>query len=159
MTECMSCQLMRRRDAGEAPPWDSIFRSEYWDLAHAYNTSVLGWMVLIARRHIEALDELTVAEAADLGALIREASLALKRQTDCRKTYVMQFAESADHPHVHFHIVPRMAQQAPDDIAYRVMRHLGVPLRDRCAEAEMNRLALAMRAQLQSMRQPLGGSA
>jgi diadenosine tetraphosphate (Ap4A) HIT family hydrolase len=144
---------MSARDKGEAPPWDSIYRSEFWDLVHAYNTSYLGWLVLVLRRHIEALDEMTFAEAADLGSLIREVSQALKRQTDCQKTYVMQFAESADHPHVHFHIVPRRPDQAPEDIAYRIMRQLGVPLQERCDEAEMNALALAIRAQLESMRQ------
>ena len=153
MTECMSCALMQKRDAGEAPPWDSIYRSEYWDAVHAYNTSCLGWLVLVARRHIEALDELTFAEAVDLGALLRELSLALKKHTGCQKTYIMQFAESDEHPHVHFHIVPRMPDQAPDDIAYRVMRHLGVPLDERCSEDDMNALALAIRGQLEALRQ------
>ncbi|MCY4464040.1 MAG: HIT family protein [Chloroflexi bacterium] len=153
MTECMSCVLLRKRDEGEAPPWDSIYRSSYWDVAHAYNTSLLGWLVLIVRRHMQSLNELTIAEAADLGALLREVSQALKRHTGCQKTYIMQFAESADHPHVHFHIVPRMPDQAPDDIAYRVMRRLGVPLAERCDETEMNALALAIRGELESMRQ------
>ncbi|MCY3833413.1 MAG: HIT family protein [Chloroflexi bacterium] len=152
MTDCLSCQRIHERDTGEAPVWDSIYRSQFWDLAHAYNTSYLGWLVLIARRHIEALDELSAAEAADLGSLLREVSLALKRQTGCRKTYIMQFAESRDHPHVHFHIVPRMPDQAPEDIAYRVMRHLGAPMRERCDERDMNAMALAIRQQLSSMR-------
>ena len=43
MTECMSCALLRKRDEGEAPQWDSIYRRSYWDVVHAYNTSVLGW--------------------------------------------------------------------------------------------------------------------
>ena len=152
MSDCLSCRLTRRRDAGEAPLWDSIYRSEHWDLVHAYDTSWLGWLVLVARRHIEALDEMTPAEAADLGALIRQASRALKRHAGCQKTYVMQFAESADHPHAHFHIVPRMPQQAPDDIAYRVMRRLGVPLSERCGEDEMNALAHLIRSHLELAR-------
>lgn len=152
MIKCMSCELMQKRDADEAPPWDSIYRSAYWDVVHAYNTSYFGWLVLVARRHIEALDELTFAEAADLGALLREASQALKQHTGCQKTYVMQFAESADHPHVHFHVVPRMPDQAPEDLAFRVMRHLGVPMSERCSEDDMNALALAIRGRLNSMR-------
>ena len=103
MPECLRCQLIRKRNEGDAPSWDNIYRSDYWDVVHAYNTSYLGWLVLVSRRHFEALDAMTFAEAADLGALIREVSLALKRHTGCQKTYVMQFAESADHPHVHFH--------------------------------------------------------
>ena len=152
MSTCKSCQLIRERDRGAAPPWDNIYRSERWDLAHAYDTSYLGWLVLIARRHIEALDEMTPAEATELGALLREVSLALKRQTGCQKIYIMQFAESAEHPHAHFHIVPRFAKQAPEDLAYRVMRRLGVSLSQRCDEAEMNQLALAIRHQLETMR-------
>ena len=153
MSTCKSCQLIRRRDSGATPPWDKIYRSRHWDLVHAYNTSYLGWLVLIVRRHIEALDEMTPPEAAELGALLRDVALALKQQTGCQKTYVMQFAESSDHPHVHFHIVPRMPDQAPEDLAYRVMRRLGVPLTERCAEADMNQLALAIRQRLESMRQ------
>ena len=143
---------MRQRDGGAAPPWDNIYRSAHWDLVHAYNTSYLGWLVLIVRRHIAALDEMTTEESAELGALLRRVSLALKRQTGCQKTYVMQFAESSDHPHVHFHIVPRMPDQAPEDLAYRVMRRLGVPLNERCAELDMNDFALAIRRQLESLR-------
>ena len=153
MGDCLSCRLLRKRDQGEAPPWDSIYRSDYWDVVHAYNTSYLGWLVLIARRHIEALDELTFAESADLGALLREVSQALNAHIGCQKTYVMQFAESEQHPHVHFHIVPRMPDQAPDDIAYRVMRHLGVPVNERCSEDDMNTLALDIRGQLETLRQ------
>ena len=152
MSTCLSCKLIRQRDSGAAPPWDSIYRSDCWDLVHAYNTSLLGWMVLIVRRHIEALDEMTPSEATELGALLRQVSQALKQQPGCQKTYVMQFAESADHPHVHFHIVPRWADQAPEDLAYRVMRRLGVPLPERCDDAAMNQLALALREQLESMR-------
>lgn len=37
--------------------------------------------------------------------------MALRDVTDCLKTYVIQFAEAAEHPHVHFNIVPRMADQ------------------------------------------------
>ncbi|MYD08605.1 MAG: HIT family protein [Chloroflexi bacterium] len=152
MDTCKSCQLVRRRDDGVAPPWDSIYRGQYWDLAHAYNTSYLGWLVLVSRRHIEALDAMTAAEATELGALLREVSLALKKCTGCEKTYIMQFAESKEHPHVHFHIVPRMPGQAPEDLAYRVMRRLGVPLSEQCSEAEMTQLAMALRERLPSLR-------
>ena len=148
MVTCMSCQLMSRRDKGLAPPWDSIYRGQFWDLAHAYNTSLPGWLVLIVRRHIEALHELTPAEAT---ALLRDVSLSLKHCIGCQKTYIMQFAESKAHPHVHFHIVPRMLDQAPEDLAYRVMRRLGVPLPERCGEDQLNQLARCIRARLDKL--------
>ena len=117
MPNCKSCERLAYRDRGRAPLWDSIYRGNNWDVVHAYNTSYLGWLVLVLRRHAEAIDELRADEAEELGTLLRRVSLALKQQLGCSKTYVMQFAESADHPHVHFHVVARMPEQAPEDRA------------------------------------------
>ncbi len=148
MRQCHSCERIIERDNGNAPPWDSIYRGDHWDLAHAYNTSWQGWLVLILRRHAEAIADLRPDEALELGALLRQVSQALRNQTGCSKTYVMQFAESANHPNVHFHVVPRMPEQAPADISYHVLRHLGVPLHERRSESEMNAFAYALRGQL-----------
>ena len=104
-TPCLTCDLVRRRDRGDAPPWDSIVRTAHWDVVHSYNTSLPGWLVLVARRHITAIDELTDEEAAELGVLLRRASAALREVTGCVKTYVCQFAEQAEHPHVHLSLI------------------------------------------------------
>ncbi|MAT98493.1 MAG: hypothetical protein CL608_15215 [Anaerolineaceae bacterium] len=65
--------------------WDNIFRTQYWDVVHSYNTGLPGWLVLVARRHIAAIDEMSEAEAAELGNLLRQVSLSLKQVTGCRK--------------------------------------------------------------------------
>jgi diadenosine tetraphosphate (Ap4A) HIT family hydrolase len=114
VTSCKSCDLIARRDAGEAPFWDCIHRTEHWDLVHKFDTTLPGWLVLVLRRHIDAIDEMTASEARELGILIRQASIALKDVVGCAKTYVIQFAEHAEHPHVHFHIIPRMADMPAD---------------------------------------------
>ncbi|MCY3781571.1 MAG: HIT family protein [Chloroflexi bacterium] len=152
MSACKSCERLANRDRGEAALWDNIYRSAYWDVVHAYNSSYLGWLVLVLRRHAEAIDELTADEAGELGNLLRRVSLALKQQLGCSKTYVMQFAESAEHPHVHFHVVARMPEQAPEDRAYRIFRHLGVPLAQRCGEEELNQLARGLKAYLDTLK-------
>jgi hypothetical protein len=54
MTNCYTCQLTAQRDAGTAPFWDSIHRTAHWDVVHSYNTSLLGWIVLVARTHRDA---------------------------------------------------------------------------------------------------------
>ena len=59
-TSCFVCDLVQRRDRAEAPVWDSILRTEHWDLVHSFDASLLGWLVLIARRHIESMADLTV---------------------------------------------------------------------------------------------------
>ncbi|MEJ2747281.1 MAG: HIT family protein [Anaerolineae bacterium] len=148
MTRCYTCELTARRHAGQAPLWDDIYHTAHWDVAHAYNTALPGWLVLVARRHIEALDELTEAEAIELGLLIRHVSAALKAATGCRKTYVVQFAEAAEHPHVHVHIIPRMADQPEDRRGPQIFAYLGVPEEARVHEAMMNEIAAKVRHSL-----------
>jgi|GEM_PF-4415945 len=60
--QCTTCDLLKRRDADAAPLWDSIYRTEGFDIVHAFGVSLPGWMVLVARRHIAAIDELTVGK-------------------------------------------------------------------------------------------------
>lgn len=145
---CITCELTRRRNAGDAPPWDSIHRAQFWDVAHSFNTSLLGWLVVIARRHIEAVDQMTAPEAAELGDLIRRTSIALKQGTGCARTYVAQFAEAQGHHHVHFHVIPRMPGQ-PDDLrGPNIFKCLGVPADQRVTEAAMNDLAAKIRQSL-----------
>lgn len=142
---CVTCQMLARRDRDDAPLWDSIHRALHWDVAHSYNTSLPGWLVLVARRHIEAIDELTDAEAAELGVLLRRTSAALREVTGCVKTYVCQFAEQAEHPHVHFHVIPRLADQPDDRRGPRVFAYLGVPDEARVSEERMNAIAAEVR--------------
>lgn len=146
----MTCEMVERRSAGKAPLWDCICQTPYWDVAHAYNSALAGWLVLVIRRHITSLDELTEAEALQLGDLIRRCSKALKVTTGCVKTYVVQFAEQVEHPHVHFHIVPRMADQPEDRKGPNIFGYLGVSEAERVSEAEMNTLAERIRKELLS---------
>lgn len=148
MTECLTCALVARRDAGTAPVWDSIVRTQYWDVVHSYNTSLLGWIVLVIRRHIEAVDEMTEDEAVELGKLMRHVSIILKTETGCTKTYVVQFAEAKEHPHVHFHIIPRMPDQPDEYKGPGIFKRLGVPEAERVDEAAMTALSLRVRQKL-----------
>ena len=142
---CLTCDLVRRRDAGAAPLWDSIHRTTHWDLVHSYNTSLPGWLVLVARRHVVAIDALSDEEAAELGVLLRRVSAALRDVTGCAKTYVVQFAEQAEHPHVHFHVIPRLADQPAERRGPGVFGYLGVAETERVGEERMNAIAAEVR--------------
>ena len=142
---CLTCELVRRRDEGHAPLWDNIYRTDFWDVVHSYNTSLPSWLVLIVRRHIEAIDELTADEAAELGLLLQRASAALREVGGCAKTYVVQFAEAAEHPHVHFHVIPRMADQPEERRSLGIFGYLRVPEEQRVSEDGMNRIAVQIR--------------
>ncbi len=149
MADCYTCELVAKRDSGEAPLWDSIVRTDHWDLCHAYNTRLLGWMVLVSRRHLTALHEMNSAEAAELGTLMHQTSVALQHAVGCTKTYVMQFAEHPLHPHVHFHVVPRMPDQPAELNSTRVFGYMTDDLSERVSEAEMNRVSAEIRNHLQ----------
>jgi diadenosine tetraphosphate (Ap4A) HIT family hydrolase len=150
MKTCKTCELIARRNAGVAPLWDCIYQTSYWDVAHSYDTALPGWLVLVVRRHITAVDELTDAEAIELGQLIRRASIALKEVTGCIKTYVIQFAEGENHPHVHFHIVPRMVDQPEERNSTLIFGYLGVPEAERVSEDVMNTIAIKVQGILQA---------
>lgn len=148
MFECGTCERVQQRDEGTAPLWDSIIRSDQWDVVHAYDTSLLGWIVLVPRRHMEAVDELTESEGHELADLLRNVSSFLKRSLGCTKTYIMQFAEHPLHPHVHFHVVPRMPGIPKENMGANVFHYLGVDDESRVPEDEMNRLADQLRQEL-----------
>lgn len=147
-TTCLTCQLLAARATGARPLWDNIYRAEYWDVVHCNSTSWLGWMVLVVRRHITAVADMTEHEAIELGQLQRRVSVALQHATGCAKTYVVQFAEHPQHPHVHFHVIPVMADTPQDQRALNVFKHLGVPEAQRVSEAEMNRMAAQIKQDL-----------
>jgi diadenosine tetraphosphate (Ap4A) HIT family hydrolase len=75
---------------------------------------VVGWLVLVLRRHARALHELTADEAVALGRWLPAVTAALHDATGCELEYVMQFAEGDRFQHVHFHIVAR-AHDWPDE--------------------------------------------
>jgi len=151
MSYCKTCRLTAVRDSGQAPPWDCIYRTTYWDVVHAYNTTLAGWLVLVARRHVAAVAELTPEEAAELGTLMRRVSLALKEVTGCQKTYVVQFAEHPEHPHVHVHVIPRLAILPEEKRGPGIFAYLGVPEEERVSETVMNGIAEQVRHVLESM--------
>ncbi|MDX2004447.1 MAG: hypothetical protein SFU83_04140 [Meiothermus sp.] len=49
----------------------------------------------------------------------------MQKVTGATKTYMMQFAESAEHPYVHFHIVPRMPEMPTDRRGPGSMKYIG----------------------------------
>jgi diadenosine tetraphosphate (Ap4A) HIT family hydrolase len=101
--ECVSCANNARVDL---PARERIYLGPRWRAAHAFGTSLPGWLVLVPRHHTVALDDLTADEAADLGPLLRAVSSALRDVVRCRKTYVALFAEAEGFQHIHFHITP-----------------------------------------------------
>jgi diadenosine tetraphosphate (Ap4A) HIT family hydrolase len=146
MMDCYACRNNDRLD--QLPPRERIAADQHWRVAHAFNSTLPGWLVLVPRRHVTTIAELTDDEAAALGTWQVRLSRALHEVTGCVKTYVMQFAEQEGFAHVHFHVVPRMPDLPVDRRGPGIFRYLDPPPGERLREAQRDNLALAVRAAL-----------
>lgn len=120
---CFSCENTARFE--DLPPRERIASDEHWRVAHAVGTGLPGWLVLLPRRHVLTIADLTDAEAAGLGYWQVLLSRALHAVTGCPKTYVVQFAEAEGFGHVHFHVIPRPADLPADRRGPNVFGFLG----------------------------------
>lgn len=100
---CHTCRSL----AGKARirPGPPIYEGRYWVVEHAYPCAMRGWLVIVLRRHAEALHDLTADEWAEWGDLQRRAVRALVAETGCAKEYLALFAEKPGFRHLHQHVV------------------------------------------------------
>ncbi|MEU4472436.1 HIT family protein [Micromonospora sp. NPDC023888] len=144
--DCYTCQ--NNQQIGTLPPRELVASDEHWRIAHAFDTALPGWLILVPRRHVVSIADLTAAEAASLGTWQVRLSRALRTVTGCLKTYVVQFAEKEGFAHVHFHVVPRMPDLPDDRRGPRIFTYLAASENQRVNEQQQDDLAAALRRQL-----------
>ena len=144
----MECQTCAIGEAEAHTPRGSIVTTTHWRAVHAFNTSLPGWLVLVAREHVTALDALDAEGHAELGTLLGQLSQALRTLTGCETTYVMQFSETPGHHHLHVHLVPRMPDQPEDRRGTKVFGYVDVPEDQQIPAGERDRIGLAIRSTL-----------
>jgi diadenosine tetraphosphate (Ap4A) HIT family hydrolase len=100
--ECWTC----RSNTGEKriSPGPTIFEGQYWFVEHAYPVKVIGWLVIVLKRHAEALHELNVEEFVELAQIQAKLIPLLHEELHCEKEYVSCYAEMEHFRHIHFHI-------------------------------------------------------
>ncbi len=125
MSICLSC--LSNTGERRISPGPTIHAGQFWLVEHAYPTSLLGWTVIVLRRHAEALHELTEAEFAELARVQRAVAQALRTAFGCAKEYSVCYAEVPGFEHVHFHMVPRAAGLPPSQRGGAVFNHLKSP--------------------------------
>ncbi len=142
--DCFACRT--EADAGGLPLRERISSDKHWRVAHALGTALPGWLVLVPRRHVVTLADLTDAEAASLGRWQVELSRALREVIGCERTYIAQFAEKEGFSHVHFHVVPRSAGLPPSHRGPSVFRYLACPPEEHVSIKDVDALALSLRS-------------
>src|SRR5579863_8262585 len=103
--ECLSCRSI----SGEKriSPGPVIYEGTYWLVDHAYPTSHLGWLVIVLKRHAEALHELSRAEFAELAEIQYKLAQVMGKNPHVEKEYIACFGEVPGFNHIHVHFVPR----------------------------------------------------
>lgn len=140
---CYPCDQMA---AADRPPREDVLHTAHWQVVHAFNSTLPGWLVLLPTSHTATFAELTPAAADEVGGLVRSLSVALEAVTGCVKTYLMQFSEAEGFSHLHLHLVPRPADLPDDARGPRVFRYLTDDRELWLTEAQRDAVALAVRA-------------
>lgn len=110
--ECWSC--MSNSGEKRISPGDPIFEGQFWLVEHIYPTALKGWLVIVLKRHAEALHELSVDEFVELGLLQAKLTRLLFEVLNCEKEYISCFAEKDHFNHIHFHVFARPSDR--DDL-------------------------------------------
>lgn len=97
MTEaCVLCErLGLDRSAGG---W--IVRTQLWAVCPHPALQAPGWFCLTPTRHVESFAGLTNAEAAELGARLRELDSALRAVTDAEYSHAYSLGANVRHLHI-----------------------------------------------------------
>lgn len=120
---CHGCDQEANFDC--LPPGELIAHDRHWRVVHAFNSGLLGWLVLTTRRHVLELADLNDAESATLGAWQVQLARALGEELGTSKTYVAEFGEVPGY-HLHFHVIPRPHDLDPAMLGPGVFGHLGI---------------------------------
>lgn len=105
--ECWTC----KSNSGEKriSPGPTIYEGKYWFVEHAYPVKMIGWMVIVLKRHAEALHELTSEEFVELGGLQARLIHLLHQEMHCEKEYISCYAEMEHFRHIHIHVFAKPA--------------------------------------------------
>ncbi len=144
---CYSCD---QQTNPAPPPRENIVSTEHWRVAHAFNSTLPGWLVILPTRHVLAFTDLTPDAADELGGLVQRLSAALEQVTGCEKTYLMQFSEAEGFAHLHLHLVPRLPDQPDHTLGPRVFAYLVDDEAQWVSPTRQDHLALALRQALQA---------
>jgi diadenosine tetraphosphate (Ap4A) HIT family hydrolase len=122
--ECRSCQSIQ--GIQRISPGPFIYEGRFWMVDHAYPTSLKGWLVIVSKRHVEALHELTHEEFRELADIQYRLAKLMQAQASIEKEYMMCFSESQQFQHIHIHFVARPKDLPREARGPRIFAYLNV---------------------------------
>ncbi len=136
-----NCFLCRKHDGQEAvPPGGYIYEDEHWMICHApAKLGPLGTLFIESKRHFLDYAEMTDADSASLGNVMRKIYQALKSTTGAERVYQVTLMEGV--PHFHSWLVPHRKDDPEKGMKFLVRD-------DSCSEEEAIALANNLREAL-----------
>jgi len=104
---------------------------------HAYPVSRKGWLVIVLKRHVEALHELTRLEFEELGIIQSRVCALLHAALQCEKEYVSCYAETEHFRHIHFHVFAKPHDLSDEFLGGRSFAFLKVSEQDAIPKEEI----------------------
>ena len=122
--DCFTCRSL----SGEKriSPGPIIHYGTYWVVDHAYPTGLIGWLVIVLKRHAEALHELSEEEFVELAQIQHRLAQVMQQDARIEKESMMCFAESEHFRHIHVHFVARSEDLPAETRGPRVFSMLNV---------------------------------
>ena len=141
--ECWSCLSLQ--GIQRISPGPFIYEGNYWIVDHAYPTSLKGWLVIVTRRHVEALHDLTREEFQELADIQYHLTKALGSssaiESAIEKEYMMCFGEAESFHHIHIHFVARPRDLPQEAKGPRIFSYLDVDQQSAVPVDEIKRLS------------------
>ena len=133
-----TCFICRKHNGQEdAPPGGYIYEDEHWMVCHAPGKlGPLGTLFIESKRHFLDYAEMTEAESATLGDVMKKTYHALRTHTDAERIYQLSTMEGQSH--FHCWIVAR-----GKDVEERGLKFLGRD--DSCSDEDASELANKLR--------------
>lgn len=103
--DCYTC--LSNSGERRISPGPTIYEGKYWFVEHAYPVGLKGWLVLVLKRHLEALHELSAEEFRELADLQHRTVSILHQELGCQKEYLACYAEAEGFSHVHIHVTAK----------------------------------------------------
>lgn len=110
--ECLACDLT----AGRAPlPGGVIHRGRAWVVEHCVGPLGVGTLIVKPVRHVTGVDELTDAEADEVGPLLRATAGVVRGLTGAEQVYTCLWSHAGGVPgHLH-HVVQPVTRTQVDE--------------------------------------------
>ena len=120
--ECRVCQSLEGIERISPGPF--IYEGQYWLVDHAYPTSLKGWLVIVPKRHVEALHELSHEEFRELADIQYRLAHVMQSRASIEKEYMMCFSEGEHFHHVHIHFVAKPGDLPQEAKGPRIFSYL-----------------------------------